>query len=70
MQVDTKSLKIAMVEADIRNLTHLSNITNIDRNTLSRIFRGKQLPTYRNIVKIALAFNLSEDQTGHIFFKN
>ena len=52
-KVDTKKLQKAMIDADIKTIEQLSELTGVNRNTLSDIINGKIFPSSMVMSKLA-----------------
>lgn len=67
-KVDTKELQKAMIDADIKTIEQLSELTGVNRNTLSDIVNGKIFPSSMVMSKLAYCLNLTGEDAGRIFF--
>ena len=67
-RVNTIELQKAMVEAGLMKLKDLSTASGIDRNTLSKVIRGKIFPSSNVMYSLASVLKLSEEKAGMIFF--
>ena len=67
-KVDTKQLQKAMMDADIKTIEQLSELTGVNRNTLSDIINGKIFPSSMVMSKLAYCLNLTSEDAGRIFF--
>ena len=68
-EVDTKELRIAMINADISTIEALATATGINRNTLSSVINGDSYPSSNVMCALVNALNLPGDKAGSIFFK-
>ena len=66
--VDIKELKKAMIDADLDEIKKLSEVTDINRNTLGDVLNGKIIPSTDVIMRLAKALNLTSTRLGEIFF--
>lgn len=66
--VNSKSFKKAMIDANYDSFMQLGKDAEIDNITLSNICNNKQKPSYDTIVKLADALHLSYVEIGEIFF--
>lgn len=67
-KVDTKALQKAMIDLDIKTIEQLSEITGVNRNTLSDIINGKIFPSSMVMAKLAHCLHLTSEEAGRIFF--
>lgn len=67
-KVDTKALQKAMIDADIKTIEQLSELTGVNRNTLSDIINGKIFPSSMVMSKLASSLKLTSEDAGRIFF--
>lgn len=67
-KVDTKELQKAMIDADIKTIEQLSELTGVNRNTLSDIINGKIFPSSMVMSKLAYCLKLTSEDAGRIFF--
>lgn len=67
-KVDTKALQKAMIDLDIKTIEQLSEITGVNRNTLSDIINGKTFPSSMVMTKLAHCLHLTGEEAGRIFF--
>lgn len=65
---DIIALKKIMIDKQIDTIAQLSNLTNINRNTLSKILKGKQQPSSKDMYKIVEMLQITPEQAGKIFF--
>ena len=68
--VDTTALQKAMIDANIRTYTELSEKTGVNRNTIADIVKGESKPSTIVIEKISKALNLESAEVGRIFFNS
>ena len=67
-KVDTKALQKAMIDADIKTIEQLSELTGVNRNTISDIINGKIFPSSMVMSKLASCLKLTSEDAGRIFF--
>lgn len=67
-QVDTKELQKAMIDAGIRTIEQLSDVTGVNRNTLADVVNGRAFPSSMVMAKLTHHLNLSSEHAGRIFF--
>jgi len=67
-KVDLIKLKKLMIENDLEKISKLSVKSGIDRNTLSKVLKGKIRPTSSVMDKLAKALNIPTQDIGPIFF--
>lgn len=68
--VDTTALQKAMIDANIRTYTELSEKTGVNRNTIADIVKGESKPSTIVIEKISRVLNLESAEVGRIFFNS
>lgn len=68
-EVDTKELRIAMIEAGIDTIEALAKASGVNRNTLSGVLNGTSYPSSNVMVALVEALDLPSSQAGDIFFK-
>ena len=68
--VDTIALKKIMVDKGLEKIIDLSNASNIDRNTLSRVLSGDAKPSTTVIEKLMCALDIPPEKAGLIFFNS
>ena len=66
--IDISALRKAMIDSDIRSVSDLSRKSGVGRDTLSKIFGGKMLPSFDVAVKLIWVLNLTPEEAGKIFF--
>ena len=66
--IDISALRKAMIDSDIFTVSELSRRSGVGRDTLSKIFGGKMLPSFDVAVKLSLALSLTPEEAGEIFF--
>ncbi len=66
---DITELKKCMIENGIDTITELSTLSRISRNTLGKLFNGKEQPSSIVMYKLVDVLNLSPERAGRIFFK-
>ena len=69
MKVDTKAIKIKMVELGIKNYVDMSKRTGLDRITVSNVINGKSNPSPETMGAIYKVLELTPEEAGRIFFK-
>ena len=69
MKVDTKAIKIKMVELGIKNYVDMSKRTGLDRITVSNVINGKSNPSPETIDALYKVLELTPEEAGRIFFK-
>jgi transcriptional regulator with XRE-family HTH domain len=57
-----------MIDADIKTIEQLSELTGVNRNTLSDIINGKIFPSSMVMSKLASCLKLTSEDAGRIFF--
>lgn len=67
-RVDAIELRKAMLDMNITTVEELSNVSGVNRNTISAILGGKTRPTSTVIEKLAIALELDGSAIGRIFF--
>ena len=66
--VDTVEIKKRMAENQIDSIADLELITGVNRNTLSKVIRGKSYPSAHVIGGIAYSLHMTSEDIGRIFF--
>lgn len=69
MNVDTKAIKIKMVELGIDNYVEMAKRTGLDRVTISNIINGKRNPSPETLDALYKVLELTPEEAGRIFFK-
>lgn len=69
-KTDTIAIKKRMVEKNIKTITELSEITGINRNTLSKIISGKIQPSSEAMQKLVFKLDFTPQEAGNVFFCN
>lgn len=69
-KTDTIAIKKRMVEKNIKTITELSEITGINRNTLSKIISGKIQPSSEAMQKLVFKLDFAPQEAGNVFFCN
>ena len=69
MKVDTKAIKIKMVELGIKNYVDMSKRTGLDRITVSNVINGKSNPSPETIDALYKVLELTPEEAGRVFFK-
>lgn len=68
-EVDVIKLKKIMVEKKLDKIINLSNVSGVDRNTLSKVLSGEVKPSTTVIEKLMKTLEISSEEAGCIFFK-
>lgn len=68
--VDTIALKKIMLDKGLEKIIDLSNASNIDRNTLSKVLSGDAKPSTTVIEKLMCALDIPPEKAGLIFFNS
>ena len=68
VSVDTKAIKIIMIEQGFDSITQLAKATGISRNTLTYAINGKTKPSAYVMNKIIEALSIPPETAGKIFF--
>lgn len=66
--IDISALRKAMIDVDVLTMSELSRRSGVGRDTLSKIFSGKMLPSFDVAVKLGVALSLTPEEAGKIFF--
>lgn len=66
---DTVELKKTLAEKGVDTISILSEKTQINRNTLGRVLKGKEQPSSNTMYKLVSALELDPETAGRIFFK-
>lgn len=66
---DIVELRKLMVEKGIITISKLSEVSNVNRNTLSEVLNGDKQPSYTVMCKLKKALDLDGAKAGSIFFK-
>lgn len=67
-KVNTKELRAQMARQGYTTIGQLSDVTGINRNTLSDILNGESYPSGIVMQKIVKALELEPEAAGRIFF--
>ena len=67
-KVDTNELRAQMARQGYTTIGQLSDVTGINRNTLSDILNGESYPSGIVMQKIVKALKLEPEAAGRIFF--
>lgn len=67
--VDTTELKKIMIDKGLEKIVDLSDVSTVDRNTLSRVLSGDIKPSTTVIEKLMYALDITPEKAGLIFFK-
>ena len=67
-KVDTKELRAQMARRGYTTIGQLTDVTGINRNTLSDILNGESYPSGIVMQKIVKALELEPEAAGRIFF--
>ncbi|MCH5340090.1 MAG: helix-turn-helix transcriptional regulator [Acetatifactor sp.] len=68
-KTDTMAIKKRMIEKGIKTITELSDITGVNRNTLSKVLSGKSQPSSDVMEKLVYNLDFTPQEAGPIFFK-
>lgn len=68
-EVDVIELKKIMVEKKLDKIINLSNISGVDRNTLSKVLSREIKPSTTVIEKLMKALEIPPEKAGCIFFR-
>lgn len=66
--VNVKLLKKLMIDHDIETIGELSELSGINRNTLSDIVNDGYLPSGDTMIKLADTLDMEPEVAGSIFF--
>lgn len=66
--IDISALRKSMIDNGILTMAELSRKSGVGRDTLSKIFGGKMLPSFDVAIKLSVALNLTHEEAGKIFF--
>lgn len=69
MKVNTKAIKIRMIELGLDNYTEMSKRTGLDRVTISNVINGRRNPSPETIDALYKVLELTPEEAGRIFFK-
>jgi len=69
MEIDTKAIKIKMVELGIDSYVDMAKRTGLDRITLSNVINGKSKPSSETMDALYKVLELTPEEAGRIFFK-
>lgn len=67
-RMDVKEVKKLMIEKGINTISQLSQISNIDRNTLGKVLNGSIQPSSEVMDKLVLSLEIPAEKAGIIFF--
>lgn len=67
--VDTTVLKKIMIDKGLEKIVDLSDASDVDRNTLSKVLSGNMKPSTTVIEKLMYALDIPPEKAGIIFFK-
>lgn len=67
-EVDTKALRMSMVENGYNSITDLSAASGVSRNTIMKVLSGKGFPSSSVMLSLADALHLDGAEAGRIFF--
>jgi len=67
---NTTELRKQLAEKGIKTITELSEITEVNRNTLGNVLSGKAQPSSRVMNRIVDALSLDAETAGLIFFNH
>lgn len=65
---DTKALKKRMIDHDISSIQKLSDLSGINRKTLSDVLDGDSRPSSNVISALAETLDMKSEEIGLIFF--
>lgn len=65
---DIVELKKTMIDCNIKTVCELSELSGVNRNTLSLVLNGNIQPSSSVMYKIAYALHLEPEHAGRIFF--
>lgn len=68
-EVDTRRLRMEMAAAGVNNITELSELTGVNRNTIADVIKGTAYPSSMVMAKIVKALGIGAETAGEIFFK-
>lgn len=68
IKTDVIALQKLMIEKGYRTITSLAAASGVNRTTLGDILNEKAQPTYKAMMKLVMALDMSESQAGCIFF--
>lgn len=68
MAVDTDLIRIKMIERGISNFSELSELSEVNRNTISDIINNKSRPSATTMDKLYKVLELTPEEGGRIFF--
>lgn len=66
--VDVKELKKIMIDREVRSIAELSEVTGVNRNTLSDVLNEKSYPSADVMVRIVDGLEIESSNAGRIFF--
>ncbi len=66
--VNVIELKKKMIDKNINTIDKLSELSNVNRNTLGAILNKKSLPSSMVMYALAETLELSSSECGYIFF--
>ncbi|RGZ00187.1 helix-turn-helix transcriptional regulator [Clostridium sp. AM58-1XD] len=67
-KTDIIELKKAMIDVGLDKLVNLSEVSGIDRNTLSKIINEEVQPSSSVMDKLVVTLKLTPEKAGQIFF--
>ena len=65
---DTVELRKAMAEKKIKTVKKLSDLSEVNRNTLGKVVNGEEQPSAAVMYKLVDALDLVPERAGIIFF--
>lgn len=68
MAVDGNAIRIKMIELGIDSFTELSELSGVDRNTISDVVNNKRRPSAQTMDKLFKTLELTSEEGGRIFF--
>lgn len=67
-KTDVIALRKKMIDQNISTITALSEVTGINRNTLSSVMKGKIQPSAEVMRKLVSILQIPPEEAGKIFF--
>lgn len=66
--VDTVKIKKLMIDKDINTIGELSQLSGVNRNTLSDVISGKVKPSTKVMESLIRTLDIESSDAGSIFF--
>lgn len=66
--VDTVKIKKLMIDKDINTIGELSQLSGVNRNTLSGVISGKVKPSTKVMESLIRTLDIESSDAGSIFF--